>query len=524
MAPQDGVGMTRRRFLQTSGLAAATSLSSCRRGSRSSGKKILRLRSYADLQNLDPAFTISQAEEVVYDAINCRLIRFESGPTWTWKLDAAESIRRLDDRHIEFVLRPGIQFTNGFGEMTADDVKFSFERIIDPKLNASSRGEWGPLEEVQVSDRYTGTIVLREPFEPLWQATLPYTAGNILSRKAVEAVGGRFGTDPPCCSGPYVLHEFVPKQRAVLVRNGLWKGPSPDFDEIRIYPIEDEKTAEIAFEAGDLDFTRISVSSYAWFKSNPPPECTVSTYTPLDYNWLGMNLDHPSLNDPRLRRAIQLAIDVEKVVEAAWFGAAEPATGIIAPGLLGHRPDTLLPIRGDVDLARKFLIEAGYGAGLEVTLDVQNTNQYITAGQIIQSQLARIGIRVVVNLRETGAFFTLGNESAGDRWRDIQLILSRFSMAPEPYYATEWFTQRQVGVWNWERFRSPEFDRLHRQAMKEADPEERAAMYRKMQDLMEESGAYRFLTHGARPLLFRNSLLPGLKPDGTAVIRDFRRV
>jgi len=96
-------------------------------------------------------------------------------------------------------------------------------------------------------------------------------------------------------------------------------------------------------------------------------------------------------------------------------------------------------------------------------------------------------------------------------------------MTPDPYYATAWFTKAQVGIWNWERFRSDEFDALVNQAMVESDPDKRAAMYRKAQDLMEASGAYRFITHEATPVIYRDRIKPALRPDGLALLRYFKK-
>ncbi len=96
-------------------------------------------------------------------------------------------------------------FTNGYGEMTADDVKFSFERIVDPAMNAINGPDMGPLSHVEVHDRYSGTFVLRTPYAAFTSIALAGPTGAILSRAAVTAVGGRFTTPPPCGSGPYCL-------------------------------------------------------------------------------------------------------------------------------------------------------------------------------------------------------------------------------------------------------------------------------------------------------------------------------
>ena len=233
-----------------------------------------------------------------------------------------------------------------------------------------------------------------------------------------------------------------------------------------------------------------------------------------------MNVDNALLKNKKLRQAIQYAVDVPSIMDAAYYGAAEPATGIIAPGLVGHRPQGIVPAAANFDKARQFLAESGE-TDVGLTLDVINKTAYTTAAQVIQANLQQIGINLEINVHEAATFWSLGDENKGDQWKNIQLILNRFSMTPDPYYATAWFTQKQVGVWNWERFRSPEFDTLHEQAAQETDLARRDQLYRQAQDLMEESGAYRFLTHEATPVIYRRSVRPAFRPDGLPLFRYF---
>lgn len=518
----------RRRSVLQGGVAAVVggALMPLSRAVWAAEGKVLRARSYADIDKLDPGFYQNAYNVDVMNCIYSKLIRYKAGSDWGWELQAAESIEQVDETHIRFKLRPGMMFTGGYGEMTAEDVKFSFERILEH--DSPVKGDWGPLDHVEVEDTYTGVIVLKEPFQPLWNITLPYGCGHIVSKKAVmEATenGGDFGMEPPCFSGPYVLDEWKPNQYVKLTRNPDYTGPDkPGFDEIRIVPMDDEKTAEIAYEAGDIDFTGISLASLNNYKKNTPRNTTVEEHPSLYYVWVGMNLDHPKLQDKNLRKAIQWAINVPQIMAAAYFGEAKPSTGIIAPGLVGHREKGLIPPEGDLDKAREFLEKAG-AQGIELTMDTLNASKWKTIAEIVQAQLAQIGINLQINVQDSGSFWTLGMESEGDRWKNLQLIVNRFSMVPDPYYATQWFTCEQVGIWNWERFCNKRFDELHNKAVSETDPEKRDAMYREMQDIMEESGAYRFLTHEGSPVMYRDTVMkPATRPDGRPLYRYFDTV
>jgi peptide/nickel transport system substrate-binding protein len=190
---------------------------------------------------------------------------------------------------------------------------------------------------------------------------------------------------------------------------------------------------------------------------------------------------------------------------------------------LGYREKTLVPPEANIEKAKKLMAEAGYGKGMTVTLDILNKSVNNTAAQVIQANLAEIGVKVQINQNESGAFWSLGSEKAGDRWKQIELILIRYSGAPDPIWATQWFVTEQKGIWNWERFSNAEYDELYKKALGEPDAKKRDKMYQKMQDLLEESGAYRFLTHEATPIMYRNNIVPALRPDGVPLMRYFKK-
>lgn len=514
--------LRRRQFLQTSGalgLAAASGV--LPQIVYAQGKKILKMRTYADMRSLDPAHSQGIVDEEIQSAIYSKLIQYKPGREWGWELDAAESIEQVDGTHIKFKLKPGIMFTNGYGEMTAEDVKYSFERILDEAIESTNTPDWGSLKEVSVDGKYAGTIVFNEPYPPAWNIALPYIVGNIICKKAWEEAGGKVDTTTPCTSGPYVHQEWQPKQKTILARNPDWHGGSAAFDEIHIFPIDDENTAQIAFESGDIDFTRLSLSAVGNLKASPPENSTIDEYPSLYYVWVGMNVENEVTANQNLRKAIQHCIDVPSILQASYFGAADAATGIIAPGLTGHRAQSMVPPEADIAKAKEYLAAAGMEGGATVTLDVLNKAANVTTAQIIQATCAEAGINVDVNMHESGAFWSLGDSSAGERYKDVQLILNRFSMGPDPSYATAWFITDQRGIWNWEWFSNEEFDKLEAAAKAEADQAARDEMYQRMQDLMEDSGAYRFITHEATPVIYRNSIKPALRPDGLPLLRHF---
>jgi peptide/nickel transport system substrate-binding protein len=335
-------------------------------------------------------------------------------------------------------------------------------------------------------------------------------------------VGGRFSTQPPCCSGPYLFRDWQAKRKTILERNPLWKGPEAAFSEIHIYAMSDAKAAEMAFEAGQLDCAEISVESVDPFQDDMPPDSAIEIHPSGRNFWLGMNQSNSALKDLRVRRAIQYAVDIEAVVEAAWFGLAEPALGAIPRGMIGCRERSLIPDKGDADKARSLLGEAGVELPLRLRLDVNSDSLELTAVQVIQWSLKKVGIEVDIRTQENSTFLSIGQEEYGDQWQDIQLFFQSFIGGADPYYALVWFISDQIGKWNWERFSNEEFDRLNDLALATTVEAERHRMYQRMQDIMEESGCYRFISNGVMPQIVRNTVKPAFTPDGYAILRGFR--
>ena len=514
----DRLPLTRRDVVQSGLLAGAAAGLLCGGiGTAHSQNRILRVRMVKDIAVIDPLNVRNTSENDVMTAVSNKLITYKPSTDWEWELDAAESIEQVDDFTIRFRLRPGILWTNDFGEMTADDVKYSFERVADPANNGSNVSDWILFDHLDVEDTYTGLIVMKEPYPAIWLSLLPRPSATIVSRTAVESVGGSFTNEPPATSGPYVLGEWALKERLILERNSLWNGPTPDFDQIEMIQIDDDKAAEIAFEAGDIDYSDISITTLVAYQEDLPEGAKLQVRPAVGIEWLGMNTDYPPFDDQRVRRAVQLAVDIPMVLEAGYFGAAEVAKGLVAPGIIGHRKSRLYAER-DLDEARRLLAEAGFPDGFQTTLAVLSNTDKVAMAQVVQANLAEVGIEVEVLPYDSGRYWSLGIEADGDDWKTLQMYMARWGMPPDPGSMTQWFTEEQIGVWNWERWYNEEFNELHLAALKELDTEKRDAMYVRMQDLMEESGAYLWLTNGLYAQIYRDTIVPATSADGRLLL------
>jgi peptide/nickel transport system substrate-binding protein len=486
-------------------------------------KEVLTIRLRHDIQNLDPAFWPADIDEMTMACICEGLVSYKPG-TWDVVNSLAESLESSPDglRHA-FTLKEGIPFHGGYGEVTAEDVKFSYERIAGltkPKLESPYVGDWASLEQVRVTGTHTGEIVLKEPFAPLMTTTLPLTSGYVLSRRAVEERGKKYPTQP-IGTGPYELAEWKPKQRLVLQRFADYGGanseyaPPVEWREIVGTPIGDDHAADIALETGEIDFGAISLPGIDRFKANA--DFTVHDRTTLDYGWIGMNVQHPKLQDVNVREAVRYAIDVPSILEAAFENRHTQATAIIPPGMpLGHWEEAPVYER-DVEKAKGFLQQAGV-SDLELTMTVpKEATGAKTIGEIVQANLADVGIDVKLNIVESAVLNELG-----DVLKPLQLFYVYFVTTPDPSWSTVWFTCDQILQWNWMFWCDQEYDRLHLAALEEQDPARRDEMYIEMQKLWDE-GTHTVWLHW--PTVFyaaRRGIEPALRPDGRILPWAFR--
>jgi peptide/nickel transport system substrate-binding protein len=481
----------------------------------SSEPKILTVRMYGDIQNLDPAFRISENDEVVSNAVMNGLVRYCPNSYELCNQLAEEIEQSEDGLEIRFKLREGVMWHNGYGELTTEDVKYSYERFIDPDLDADYADDWATLDYVEIIDDHNGIIHLTEPYAPLWNSTMPVNSGNIVCKQFVEEIGVEAFATNIIGTGPYTFTEWRPQEMVILTKNPDYWGEEPYWDEIHLIPIEDDKAGEVALESGDLDFGLISSQSIDRFESNPDFE--VWTKPSLRYYWVGFNILHPKLQDPNVRRAVIHGIDVPSIIQAAYMGKVERTCALIPPGLTGYWEDAPCYER-DVEKAREYMAAAGLES-LDLRLDLQDTAEERIWGEIIQQNLAEVGINIELNPMDSSTYWTT---TFGDQaCENNELMVSSYSMQPDPAWATMWFTCDQVGVWNAMCWCNEEYDELHREALVTLDQDARHDLYVQMQQLWDEAAHTVWVTNGARVYGHASDIAPATTPNGKPQVEFF---
>jgi hypothetical protein len=253
-----------------------------------------------DLAVLDPAARTGPWDGNVIRCVHQRLMKQKPNSS-ELELDAAADVKQVSPTVIEFRLKPNQMFTDGFGEMTAEDVKFSFERIGLPAKDAVAtyKNDWLYLTGVEVKSKYEGRIVLSQPRANLFDVVIGDVSGCIVSKKAVEQRGADIATKP-VGSGPYQVVSLERQKGATLRRNPAYAGKKPHYEEIAIRFISDARTTDLALRSGELDFAVLSPSAAEPLRA--VSGLTLNEQPSIAYVWLGMNVEKAPFNDIRVRQ------------------------------------------------------------------------------------------------------------------------------------------------------------------------------------------------------------------------------
>ncbi|AWC20838.1 putative D,D-dipeptide-binding periplasmic protein DdpA precursor [Aminobacter sp. MSH1] len=500
------VKLDRRTFLLAS---SATALLPFAGFARAAGDRLNPVIAVdADIGSLDPGNRVGTTEGNIIRSVCQTLVRFEPGKL-SWSNDAAKEIRQISDTEFEFELNAGQMFTGDFGEMTAEDVKYSFDRFIngDNGKKLAYADDMEALKSVEITGKYTGKLILKHRSAALWLIGICDASGAILSKKACEQLGDKIATTL-IGSGPLLLKDWRPKEQFLLAANPDYKGPfKARVGEITGKIIPERRTSFLAYQAKELDFTAFDADQLDTAKALPDTE--VIDIAGVDYTWIGINVQKGALADVKVRQAIRWAIDVDAIIEGAYAGATSRAKTLLAPGLLGNWADAPLYNR-DLEKAQALLAETGL-TGLTFSFTCLNDATSLAVAQIAQANLAEVGITLNINPMDSGAYWALGADNAS---KDLELTLIPYTSKFDPSFQTQWFLGSQVGLWNWQHWNSPEFDKLHQQGVETLEKAQREAIYIEMQKLLDESASCIWITHGRNFFVDASWLTPMLLPNG----------
>ncbi len=394
-----------------------------------------------------------------------------------------DSYEVISDTEYRFTLRQGVQFHNG-DELTASDVQFTFERMRE--VNSPGAFLVGALDRVEVIDDYTFTMFLQFPFGP-FITHLAHPATAILNQRAVEE-GGEEYTRNPVGTGPFSFVEWRSGDSVTLERfDDHFRGPA-ESERVVFRIITEDTQRTIALETGEVDLIYdVGPNDFDAVRDLPG---VISFQTQgLTTFYMGFNAQTEPFDDVRVRRAINLALDVEAATDVAFRGFATVASGPL-PSTVQFANSELPGYGYDPEEAQRLLAEAGYANGFSTSIWTNDNPVRIMYAEIFQEQLRAVGIDASIEIVEWAPYLDRTAQGEHDMfmlgWVAVtgDADYGLYSL----FHSDEWGDAGNRTFWG-----SDEVDSLLVEGRTSPDPAAREAAYMRAQEIIFEEAPWTFL-------------------------------
>jgi len=472
-------------------------ISACSPSQRQDGYVHLRLM--ANPTTLDPALIVDVQSSMIAAKLFNGLVRL--GDDLQVIPDLAERwIVSADGRRYRFHLRRDVRFPDG-RPVVADDVRYSFERVLSPKTKSPNTWIFQQVEGgeayrsggaagvagFRILDSHTFEITLKQPFSPfLRMLTMP--PAFVVQREDVERKGPEFG-HAPSGTGPFVLSRWMPGHEIVLGRNPEYFDNTAKVAGIVYRVIPEDLTALTEFELGNLDVVALPASAYAKFMNDPKWQNRIMVFHGMNTYYLGMNCSRPPFDDPGMRRAVSQAIDREKILRTFYEGRGRLARGPVPDLLRAWQPAS--PYAYDPAAAKNQIRLLG-AEGMTVSLYVTADQEVVDIAEIIQAALKRAGLRVEIRQLEWSAYKDAINRGQADLF-----WLSWWADYPDAeHFLFPLFHSANHGPQgNRARYTNAAVDRLIAAGQGAVTESQRSAAYRAAETLIVQDAPWVFLWH-----------------------------
>src|SRR5918996_2534775 len=476
------MGITRRTLLGSAaglGLAAGGPLSARRAGAATGTPRLggrLTFGSTALPASIEPhlegADIFQRRKPLVYETLVW--VDFDLVP----RPQLAERWEERSPTEYVFHLRRGVKFHNGKA-MTAEDVKFSYERVLDPKTGSGGRGDLVMIQGIEVVDPHTVRFTLHEPTATF----LINVAGKYNAVVPADALKtGRELTHSAVGTGPFAVEAFEPNRRLALRKHAdYWDRGKPYLDAIIFQAIPDESSLVAAIRAGQLDMVQFD-SGINFRLASAVRDYEHASAPGIRWVVLDLAGDRPPTDKPDVRRAIALAIDREAILKIAGHGLGK-RLGVLPPAMeYWALPVERLPNQArDVAKARELLRKAGLSSPAPLTLrNIVGYPALSASVQVIADNLKEVGFDVNVETVDIGVWIKdwIARQSAP--------TMNEWGGFVDPDQALYRHYHTPPKGMDFRRWGSPEADRLLDEGRTTLDREKRKAVYDRVQTMMAE--------------------------------------
>lgn len=394
--------------------------------------------------------------------------------------DLAESYRVIDPTTLEFKLRQHVEFQDG-SQFSADDVKFTLERVADPNNASPSRSKVTAIETITIVDPHTVRISTKAPFAPLLNyLTNTRTATQIVSRTALKSLGDAAFARNPVGTGPYRVKDWQSNQSVTLEAFPDAFSSAASISRIVCPLIAEESSGMTAILGGQLDLT--STAPFADVQSlEQNKSVIVLKQAGLNTRYVALNNRRAPFDDVHFRRAVSMAFDRNVLTKAVLFGEGVAIPGILPPALWpASKPfeggfTTFNPERARAELAK-----SRYKPTQEATVIVWGSNWWRRFGEIVVGQANQVlGTKLAVQAMDFNAAFA--RAKAGDY---EALVFGWLGLIDPDEYLGEIMGSK--GFRNLQGYASPQMDALLERGRAELDRAKRLRIYEEADRLVAE--------------------------------------
>ncbi len=458
--------------------------------------------SIADASLLVPMLAADAMSHRVAELIFRGLVKY--APDLSIVGDLAERYEiSKDQRVITFYLKKDAKWEDGT-PVTAWDVEFGFRLLTDPKTPSPYASDFLEVERFEVLDDHTFKVYYRRPFAQAlisW-GNLVVLPKHLLKNKDLTYIQRVFG-QKPIGNGPFHLVEWKRGDSIKLKFNPLYSEGRAYLDGLIFKIVPDPTTLFMELSSGSLDW--ISLTPLQYLKTIREEDLRqrvqIFRYLSFSYTYLGYNLKDPLFKDKRVRQALCLAIDKKKVVTGALLGQGIPAYGPYKPDTWFYNPEIEKSCPYDPERAKKLLAEVGFRKGKDgwlykdgrpfaFTLLTNHGNlPRLLAGQIVQQELAKIGIKVNLRVVE---WTTLINQFIDKRRFQAIILGWTTGLDPDLYDVFHSSKINPPGL-NFISYKNKELDKLLEKGRYTLSREERKKIYFRLQEILAEDQPYTFL-------------------------------
>ena len=446
-----------------------------------------------DVATLDPAIGYDWQNWSMIKSLYDSLMDYVPGTT-TLRPGLAESYTISDDGLVyTFKLRAGVKFHNG-REMTADDVKYSLDRVTNPATQSPGAGFFASiagfdaagdagLSGVTVVDPLTVQITLSRP-DATFLHVMAINFSSVVPKEAVEEFGADFGKHP-VGTGAYKMTEWTLGQRLVFEKNtDFWMPGVPYLDQIVFEVGQEPVVALLRLQNGEVDVPGdgIPPAKFTEVMADPAQAARVVQGGQLHTGYITLNVTTPPFDKVEVRRAVNMAINKDRIVQII-NGRAVPANQPLPPSMPGYTKE----YKGypyDVEGAKKLLAEAGLADGFETDLYVMNTDPNPRIAQAIQQDLAAIGIKAnIQSLAQANVIEAGGAGTAPMIWSGGMGWIADFPDPSNFYGPILGCAGAAEGGWNWAKYCNKDLDAMAVAADSMFDPAKSAERLKMWSDI-----------------------------------------